>query len=172
MGDVAVIGGLIVATAASMGALLGPLRMGAIAAWFQMRRARAIIRGSGLAVGLAQLPEVHQLVGPFSKRLGLKEAPEVSVVEDRVQNGFAVKLGKTNTILLTDDVVWGALQSRDPRALGFVIGHELAHFALNHTGALQGAVRTRSPPPRRATSSRLRTWPPRWWAMRGSPCTA
>jgi Zn-dependent protease with chaperone function len=150
VGYVAVVVGLLVATVASMGAFLGLLLMGAIAAWFQMRRARALIRGSGLAVGPAQLPEVHHVVEQFAKRLGLKETPEVYIVEDSVQNGFAVKIGKKNTILLTDDVVWGALQSRDPRALGFIIGHELAHFALNHTGALRGTVRNMFPPLKRA----------------------
>ncbi|MFE8600327.1 M48 family metalloprotease [Archangium violaceum] len=79
-----------------------------------------------------------------------QSAPEVYIVEESVQNAFAVKLGKKNLILLTDDMVWGALQSRDPRALGFIVGHELAHIALNHTGTLRSSMRTTFRPLARA----------------------
>lgn len=67
-----------------------------------------------------------------------------------MQNGFAVKLGKRELVLLTDDVIWGALQSRDPHALGFVVGHELGHIALGHTGAFRSMLSTAFKPLSRA----------------------
>lgn len=146
VGYVVVLGGALVATVASMGGFLILLGIGAFTAWLQSRRVRAMIRGSGVAVSEAQMPQLHALVEQFSARLGLKEAPELYIVEDSVQNGFAVKLGKRNLVLLTDDVVWGTLQSRDPRALGFVIAHELAHIALNHTGGVRSIIRNMFPP--------------------------
>lgn len=139
-----------VATVASGGAFLAVLALGAVISWFQARKVRALIRGSGVQVSARQLPELHAMVESFSRRLGLSTVPEVYIVEENVQNGFAVKLGKKNLILLTDDVVWGALQSRDPRALGFVIGHELAHIALNHAGGIRSLLRTTFPPLARA----------------------
>lgn len=139
-----------VLTFASMGGFLVLLAVGAIIGWFQARKVRALIRGSGVQVSARQLPEIHHMVESFSRRLGLSAVPEVYIVEENVQNGFAVKLGKKNLILLTDDMVWGALQSRDPRALGFVLGHELAHIALNHTGAIRSAIRAAFRPLARA----------------------
>lgn len=141
---------LLVMVLASSGIFLVVLGIGAIIGWFQARKVRAYIRGSGVQVSATQLPELHALVESFSGRLGMSSAPEVYIVEENVQNAFAVKLGKKNIILLTDDMVWGALQSRDPRALGFIVGHELAHIALNHTGTLRSSMRTTFRPLARA----------------------
>lgn len=76
----------------------------------------------------------------------MKRVPEVYVVEDSVQNGAAMKLGTKDIIMLTDDVIWGALQSRDPRSLGFVLGHELAHISMGHTGVVRSTIRGMYPP--------------------------
>jgi hypothetical protein len=111
-----------------------------IAEKFRWRKVHARIRASGVHVTSEQMPFIHKTVVDFARRLGMKEIPEVYVVEDTVQNGVALKLGKKNMVLLTDDVVWGALQSKDPRALGFVIGHELAHVALGHTGTVRSLL--------------------------------
>jgi Zn-dependent protease with chaperone function len=150
LGYFIVVVGLGALTLLSGGALLAVLPIGAIISWFQARKVRALIRGSGVQVSATQLPEIHAMVESFSRRLGLSAVPEVYIVEENVQNGFAVKLGKKNLILLTDDMVWGALQSRDPRALGFIVGHEMAHIALNHTGAIRSMLRTSFRPLARA----------------------
>ncbi len=142
--------GLLMATLSSMGAALLLIPIALIINRFQARRVRALIRGSGVHVGPEQLPQLYAVVEQFAGRLGLKEVPEVYIVEESTQNGFAVKLGKRDLILLTDDVVWGALQSRDPHALGFVVGHELAHVALGHTGVVRGMLRAAFKPLSRA----------------------
>jgi Zn-dependent protease with chaperone function len=150
IGYLAVAAFLVVSLLGSRGVFLVVLAIGAIVGWFQARKVRAYIRGSGVQVSATQLPELHSMVESFSRRLGLSQVPEVYIVEESVQNGFAVKLGKKNLILLTDDMVWGALQSRDPQALGFIVGHELAHIALNHTGMIRSSMRTTFRPLARA----------------------
>ncbi|HLL53094.1 MAG TPA: M48 family metallopeptidase [Myxococcaceae bacterium] len=134
----------------TMGGSLLFIGIGAIVAWFQARKVRALIRGSGIQVSADQLPELHAMVVSFAERLGMANVPEMYIVEESVQNGFAVKVGKKDIILLTDDMVWGALASRDPRALGFVVGHELAHVALGHTGSIRSTIRAMFRPLARA----------------------
>lgn len=116
-----------------------------LSGWAMRKKIHARIKGSGVRVGPDQLPEIHKAVESFARRLGMKKVPEVYVVEDAVQNGVAVKLGSNDIVLLTDDVIWGALHAGDPRALGYVIGHELAHVALGHTGTLRSIQRSSFP---------------------------
>ena len=142
--------GLLMAAVGSMGAALLLIPIALIINRFQARKVRALIRGSGVQISPQQIPQLYAVVEQFAQRLGMKEVPEVYIVEDSTQNGFAVKLGKRNLLLLTDDVVWGALQSRDPHAIGFVVGHELAHIALGHTGAVRGMLRAAFKPLSRA----------------------
>lgn len=150
LGYGAVILGVLAAAAGSMGSALLLIPVGILIQYFQAKKVRALIRGSGVQVSPQQLPQLYAVVEQFSQRLGLKEVPEVYIVEDSMQNGFAVKLGKRDLVLLTDDVVWGALQSRDPHALGFVVGHELAHIALGHTGIVRSMLRAAFKPLSRA----------------------
>jgi Zn-dependent protease with chaperone function len=142
--------GLLAAILGSGGVALVLLPIAWLTNYFQAKKVRARIRGSGLQVGPQQLPQLYAVVEQFAQRLGMKEVPEVYIVEDSMQNGFAVKLNKRNLLLLTDDVVWGALQSRDPHALGFVVGHELAHIALGHTATFRNMLRTAFRPLSRA----------------------
>ena len=150
LGYFILVAGTILMAFVSMGGSLVFMAIGAIISWFQARRARAFIRGSGVQVSPTQLPELHSMVEEFSRRLGMAQPPEVYIVEENVQNAFAVKLGKRDIVLLTDDMVWGALASRDPRTLGFIVGHELAHVALGHTGSMRTAIRTMFRPLSRA----------------------
>jgi Zn-dependent protease with chaperone function len=114
-------------------ALLSPLIN-----YLNHRKTLALVHGSGIHVGPQQFPEIHRCVETMWERLGRGgEPPEVYIVEDSVMNAAAVKLGRKNLILLTDDMIHGALVSSDPRTLAFVIGHELAHAALKHNSALR-----------------------------------
>jgi Zn-dependent protease with chaperone function len=61
----------------------------------------------------------------------------IYIVEANILNAAAVRYGKKNVILLTDDLIHGCLASGNPQALAFVIGHELAHIALNHNGVFR-----------------------------------
>lgn len=136
----AVLGLVLAASTAGVG-LIG-LLVAPIVDWFRWKKVRAALRGSGLQVSPQQLPELHRAIAEMSTRLGMKEAPDCYIVESNVANGFAVKLGTRDIMLLTDDVVWGALQGSEPRALGFIVAHELAHIALKHTSTLRTIMRT------------------------------
>ncbi len=102
--------------------------------WYFDRRSMALIRGSGVHIGPKQLPEIHRATAAIANRLGLKQAPEVFLVEDSVINAAAVKLGKKQVVLLTDDLIEACLRTNNPDALVFVLGHELGHMALGHNG--------------------------------------
>jgi Zn-dependent protease with chaperone function len=141
LGWVALAGVLLLTAVTTMGMGLIAFAIGAIAAFFTAKRVRAYIRGSAVAVSPEQMPELHAVVQEMAQRLGMQETPELYIAEDAVANGFAVKLGKKNIVLLTDDAVWGALASPNPKALGFIIGHELAHIALGHTGMIRSMMR-------------------------------
>ena len=108
--------------------------------WIGERRARARIQGGGVRVSRDQFPEIYQCTQDFGRRLGMKEVPEVYIVEGSMLNAFATKLGKNNYILLIDDIVHGALTAGETKALSFILGHELAHHALGHTGFVTGAM--------------------------------
>lgn len=106
--------------------------------YFNHRKTLALIHGSGIHVGPQQYPQIHECVETMWERMGRGgDPPEVYIVEDSVMNAAAVKLGRKNLVLLTDDMIHGSLVSSDPRTLAFVIGHELAHAALKHNTALR-----------------------------------
>ena len=141
--------GFLFGTLLTTGILLVLLLIGAVAAWFQAKKTRALLNGQGVRVQADQLPELHACVESFASRLGLTHVPETYVLEDGALNAFAMKLAGRHTLLLTDDAVWGALQSKNPQSLGFLVAHELAHFALGHTGWFRATVRASFPPLKR-----------------------
>ncbi len=132
----------LVALVGSMGGILFLLALGAVTAWLQARRIRAVIQGQAVRIDAAQLPELNGCVESFCARLGLKETPDLYLYEDGALNALALKLAGKQVVLLTDDAVWGALASKNPRALGFIIGHELAHIALGHTSLARQFIRS------------------------------
>jgi Zn-dependent protease with chaperone function len=137
---VAVILGIVVfviGTAATAGIMLIFLLIAPIAQILIRKKAMALIHGSGVHISDQQFPEIHECVETFKKRLSIKEEIEVYLVEDNISNAFVVQHGKKNVILLTDDLIHGCLASNNPKALAFVIGHELGHIALNHMGTFR-----------------------------------
>jgi Zn-dependent protease with chaperone function len=127
------IAGAIVGTLATYGVLLLAVIISPLIDMLRWRKVHAQIRGSGIQIAPDQLGFIQKCVTDFAARLGMHKAPEVFVVEDSLLNGVAMKLGTKDVIMLTDDVIWGTLHSGDPRSLGFVIGHEMAHIAFGHT---------------------------------------
>lgn len=101
------------------------------------KKAMALLHGSGVKVTDTQFPQIHRCVETFKERLGLTREIDVYIVEAEILNAAAVRYGKKNVILLTDNLIHGCLASGNPQALSFVIGHELAHIALNHNGVFR-----------------------------------
>ncbi|MCA9076110.1 MAG: M48 family metallopeptidase [Planctomycetaceae bacterium] len=129
--------GLFVIAASTMGFGLIFLLIAPLVNYFNRKKALALIHGSGIKIGPEQFPELHKCVETLWGRVGNGASPEVYIIEDSVMNAFAVRYGKRNIVLLTDDMIHGCLQSRDPRTLAFVVGHELAHTALKHHSAFR-----------------------------------
>jgi Zn-dependent protease with chaperone function len=96
------------------------------------RRALTVLRASSLRVGPSQLAPIHECASAFARRLSLPKVPEIYVLDAAEVNGFALLLGRRSGVFLTDEAVAACLEGRRPGALAFVIGHELAHFALGH----------------------------------------
>jgi Zn-dependent protease with chaperone function len=103
---------------------------------FLARRARAVLNGSCVRVGPAQLPRIHECAARFAERLGLARQPEVFVASAASANAFALRVGGRGVVVLHDEVVDACLRGGRPGALAFVIGHELAHVSLGHSGAV------------------------------------
>jgi Zn-dependent protease with chaperone function len=129
--------GMLVGVVVTWGILLIVLLLSPLFAWFLRKKATAMIHGSGVRVGADQFPEIHRCVEDFKVRLGIQEDVDVYIVEASVTNAYAVKFGKKNVVLLTDDLIHGCLASGQPQALAFVIAHELAHIALGHNGVFR-----------------------------------
>jgi len=104
------------------------------------RRAHARLHGSALKVGPQQFPEIYETCLRMSDRLGLKECPDIYIIEDNAHNAFAMKHGRKKYVILIDDIVFGAERTGNDQALDFIIGHELAHHALGHTGMFRRLI--------------------------------
>lgn len=133
---VAILGSL-VGILVTYGILLIVLLFYPLIAWYLHRTATARIHGSGVRVGPSQFPEIHRCVETFKARLGLQRDVDVYIVEANVVNAAAVRYGRKNVVLLTDDLIYGSLLAENPKALSYIIGHELGHIALNHNGVFR-----------------------------------
>lgn len=107
---------------------------------FRIKKALARLKGSAVKVDDTQFPEVAEIARTVAGNLGLVECPEIYIVEDNHQNAFALKHGSRKIVVLIDDLVHGALATGNPKALRFLIAHELAHHALGHTGVLRSFI--------------------------------
>ncbi|MEY2428572.1 MAG: hypothetical protein QOJ40_1457 [Verrucomicrobiota bacterium] len=133
---IAIIGTLL-GIVVSYGILLIILILYPLFSWYFHKKATALLHGSGVRVDETQFPQIHRCVETFKERLGLTGEIGVYIVEANILNAAAVRYGKKNVILLTDDLIHGCLASGNPQALAFVVGHELAHIALNHNGVFR-----------------------------------
>lgn len=132
---------IIIATVAvTMGAALIGWAIAGLFYFSRLQKARAALRGSALQVNQTQFPAIHEMTCELGVRLGLSEPPEIFVLEDNQQNAFALKYGAKRYVVLIDDIVHGALSTGNAKVLTFIVGHELAHHALGHTGWMRALV--------------------------------
>ncbi|OGQ24496.1 MAG: hypothetical protein A2138_15875 [Deltaproteobacteria bacterium RBG_16_71_12] len=101
--------------------------------------ALARITGHSIRLGTRQLPELYRKVEKAAERLGLERVPEVYVVQGGgFLNAFATKLLSRNFVILNAEIVEACERldadkpADQPRALDFVLGHEIGHLALGH----------------------------------------
>ena len=90
------------------------------------------LRGNGIRVTEQQFPAIHRLVLRHAAALGLNPPPPVYVVQaGGVLNAFAMRFFSREFVVLYSDVV-ALATDRGEDALGFVVGHELAHIRRGH----------------------------------------
>jgi Zn-dependent protease with chaperone function len=125
-------------------ALLGLIVAGAF--YFTLvKQAQARLKGSAIQVSGTQFPEIHAVVQDYAQRLGLNEVPQTYIIEDNRLNAAALKHGSKQYVILIDDIVYGATATGNDKTLSFIIGHELAHHALGHTGFWRHMIASRYP---------------------------
>jgi Zn-dependent protease with chaperone function len=90
------------------------------------------IRGNAVRVSERQFPQLHRLAAAHAKRMGLKEVPSIYVVESGgLLNAFATRFMGRDFVVIYSDVLELALEKGEA-AVGFIVGHELAHLWRGH----------------------------------------
>lgn len=106
--------------------------MGALAVWMMHGMMVGRLRGNGVRVGPRQFPTVYKLVAHHAHQLGMKTIPDVFVMESGgMLNAFATRFGGRDFVVIYSDVL-ALAEERGDAAVGFIIGHELAHVARGH----------------------------------------
>ncbi|HEX2250954.1 MAG TPA: M48 family metallopeptidase [Gemmatimonadales bacterium] len=99
---------------------------------FALGLALGRIRGNAVRVSERQFPQLHRLAVAHSKRLGLKQVPAVYVMESGgLLNAFATRFLGRDFVIMYSDVLELAL-AHGEAAVGFIMGHELAHVWRGH----------------------------------------
>ncbi|MFO0856785.1 MAG: M48 family metallopeptidase [Phycisphaerales bacterium] len=119
--------------------------IGILLYYFRLSKSRAALHASALQIGPNQLPEIHRMATQMSQRLGLGEDPTVLVLDSAQPNAVATKMGQRLYVVLFDEVVYGAEMIKNPKALEWILAHELAHHALGHTSLFRGALSANLP---------------------------
>lgn len=132
--------GVLLGGVLSYGILWLVLIIAPIADYFNRKKAIALLHGSAIEVGPAQFPEIHQCAQTFVRRLGMKAAPAIYIVEGNTINAAAIKFAGRQVIVLQDDLVDACLRSGDNQTLAFIVGHEMTHHALGHTGLIHAGL--------------------------------
>ena len=100
----------------------------------------AKLHGSAIRIGPDQFPDIHKMIRQTAAAMQMKTVPEAYVYEDNTQNAGAAKVKGKQIVLLTDDMIWGALKTKNAKVLQFVIAHELAHHKLGHSGLIRSYI--------------------------------
>lgn len=116
------------------------LLIGAVVDYFHRKKALAQLKGSAIEINGYQFPEIYACAQTIAQRLGMTETPAIFLVESNVINAAATRVAGRQVVVLMDDIVDACLRSGDPRTLTFILGHELAHHALGHTGYFRSQI--------------------------------
>jgi len=90
------------------------------------------VRGNAVRVSEKQFPQLHRLATVHARKLGLKQVPAVYVMESGgLLNAFATRFLGRDFVIIYSDVLELAL-AQGEAAVGFIVGHELAHIWRGH----------------------------------------
>ena len=102
--------------------------------WFFHNLFRANLYNNSLKLSEKQFPETFKEVENGCKLLGIKDIPEVFLVNGNgVVNAFAYNFLSKKYVILYSELVDTMLERGKHDELKMVISHELAHHALGHT---------------------------------------
>ena len=100
--------------------------------WFAHGVALGRVRGNAVRVSDKQFPQLYRLTVAHSRRLELKEVPAVYVLQSGgLLNAFATRFSGRDFVVINSDVLELALDQGEA-AVGFIVGHELAHLWRGH----------------------------------------
>jgi Zn-dependent protease with chaperone function len=90
------------------------------------------VRGNAVRVSEKQFPQLHRLAVAHARKLSLKKVPTVYVMESGgLLNAFATRFLGRDFVIIYSDVLELAL-AQGEAAVGFIMGHELAHIWRGH----------------------------------------
>ncbi len=90
------------------------------------------IRGNSVRVSERQFPLLHRVTATHARRLGLSRVPDVYVMPSGgLLNAFATRFLGRDFVVVYSDVLELAL-AQGEAAVGFIVGHELAHVWRGH----------------------------------------
>jgi len=90
------------------------------------------IRGDSVRVSERQFPLLHRITAAHARRLGLSPVPDVYVMQSGgLLNAFATRFLGRDFVVIYSDVLELALAEGEA-AVGFIMGHELAHVWRGH----------------------------------------
>jgi Zn-dependent protease with chaperone function len=100
--------------------------------WFAHGVALGQVRGNAIQVSEKQFPQLYRLTVAHARRLALKEVPAVYVLQSGgILNAFATRFSGRDFVIINSDVLELALDQGEA-AVGFIVGHELAHLWRGH----------------------------------------
>lgn len=100
--------------------------------WYAHGMALGQVRGNSIRVSEKQFPQLYRLTAAHARRLGLKEVPAVYVLQSGgLLNAFATRFSGRDFVVINSDVLELALDQGEA-AVGFIVGHELAHLWRGH----------------------------------------
>jgi len=101
-------------------------------AWYAHGVALGRVRGNAIRVSDKQFPQLYRLTVAHARRLDLKEVPAVYVLQSGgLLNAFATRFSGRDFVVINSDVLELALDQGEA-AVGFIVGHELAHLWRGH----------------------------------------
>jgi Zn-dependent protease with chaperone function len=100
--------------------------------WYAHGVALGRVRGNAVRVSDKQFPELYRLTVAHARRLELKQVPIVYLLQSGgLLNAFAARFSGRDFVVINSDVLELALDQGEA-AVGFIVGHELAHLWRGH----------------------------------------
>ncbi len=116
--------------------------MSHILAEYNVRKLQAL----GTTASKRQFPEIDEALTDVCRRLGVEKKPKVIIVAASEVNALSIRFARKKIIVLFSKTLEGVLDN--PEELRFLLGHEVAHIALDF--GVKGYFEIYKPPPFKA----------------------